>query len=358
MPGAGSVGFPGPQPSGGGGGDIEGSGTANKVAKFTDATTIGDSAITEDGSTVTSTLPLVAPRETLTQGTLTSSTPAISHTATWNNGAVTFTNIFSNVTSTASAANSLLVDLQVGGASKFAVAKDGGITIVGGLATSGGITAGAGQFLQFGNRSYLDASADGVFNLHNNAGTGFSQLVLGNSTTAFPSLKRSGTVVAFRLGDDSADSALSASTATLSALASDATHTDNTVCADTGTGLLYKGSGAAGICLGTSSERFKHTLSDIKEGLSEVLKLHPRNFFYKAGYGDDGNHLQYGFTAEEVAEVLPNVARNDAEGKPQSVDYGALFPVLTRAIQELSEKVDAQVEMINSRLETLCEMVK
>jgi len=47
---------------------------------------------------------------------------------TWNAGATTFTAIKMNVTDTASAAASLLMDLQVGGASKFKVQKNGDTT--------------------------------------------------------------------------------------------------------------------------------------------------------------------------------------------------------------------------------------
>jgi len=45
---------------------------------------------------------------------------------TWNDGATTFTAIKMNVTDTASDASSLLMDLQVGGVSKFSVAKGTG----------------------------------------------------------------------------------------------------------------------------------------------------------------------------------------------------------------------------------------
>lgn len=65
---------------------------------------------------------------TLTGGTVTTSTPVIDATQTWNAGAVTFTGIKFNVTDTASASGSLLLDLQVGGASRFSVDKDGFIT--------------------------------------------------------------------------------------------------------------------------------------------------------------------------------------------------------------------------------------
>lgn len=49
---------------------------------------------------------------------------------TWNNIATVFTALKMNVTNTNSAAGSKLVDLQVGGTSKFSVGKDGDVTIV------------------------------------------------------------------------------------------------------------------------------------------------------------------------------------------------------------------------------------
>jgi hypothetical protein len=51
--------------------------------------------------------------------------PLSALTATWNASGTTFTGIGLNVTDTASASGSLLVDLQVGGTSQFYVRKDG-----------------------------------------------------------------------------------------------------------------------------------------------------------------------------------------------------------------------------------------
>lgn len=48
-------------------------------------------------------------------------------TTTWNNGATTFTGVKVSVTDTASAAASLLMDLQVGGVSQFSIGKTGEI---------------------------------------------------------------------------------------------------------------------------------------------------------------------------------------------------------------------------------------
>lgn len=58
---------------------------------------------------------------------------------TWNAGATTFTAIKMNVTDTASAAGSLLMDLQVGGATRFRVDKSGNV----GLYASSALRLGA-----------------------------------------------------------------------------------------------------------------------------------------------------------------------------------------------------------------------
>lgn len=61
--------------------------------------------------------------------TVTASTPLINGTQTWNDGATTFTALKLNITDTASAAASLLMDLQVGGSSAFNVSKGGSLKL-------------------------------------------------------------------------------------------------------------------------------------------------------------------------------------------------------------------------------------
>jgi hypothetical protein len=57
--------------------------------------------------------------------TLTSARPIGQFSTAWNNAGVTFTGLLLNVTDTASASASKLLDLQVGGTSKFYVDKEG-----------------------------------------------------------------------------------------------------------------------------------------------------------------------------------------------------------------------------------------
>lgn len=62
-------------------------------------------------------------------GTLTTDVKVQDVSATWNNAAVTFTWHKVNITDTASAVGSLLMDLQVNGVSKFKVHKNGSLSL-------------------------------------------------------------------------------------------------------------------------------------------------------------------------------------------------------------------------------------
>lgn len=63
---------------------------------------------------------------TITDPLQVASFPAINVSQTWNNAAAAFTGLLFNVTNTASAAGSLLLDLQVGGASRISIGATNG----------------------------------------------------------------------------------------------------------------------------------------------------------------------------------------------------------------------------------------
>lgn len=65
------------------------------------------------------------------------------------------------------------------------------------------VVAGSSGIFNWSGRGYLNAPADGIFTLNNNAGTDFSRLQFGGTSNAFPSLRRSGTNLLIRLADDS-----------------------------------------------------------------------------------------------------------------------------------------------------------
>lgn len=66
------------------------------------------------------------------------------------------------------------------------------------------IIASTGQSYTFASRGGITATADGVFQVSNTAGTSFSRLMFGGATSAFPALKRNSARLDARLADDSA----------------------------------------------------------------------------------------------------------------------------------------------------------
>jgi len=107
-------------------------------------------------------------------------------TDTWNAAGTTFAAIKMNVTDTASAAGSLLMDLQVGGASKFSVAKGGIVT----LPQTSGVTASLQVTGGGGNSGF--GSSNGYEWTYTRAGSpmayfGFSRICLGSGTLTWAS---------------------------------------------------------------------------------------------------------------------------------------------------------------------------
>jgi hypothetical protein len=132
---------------------------------------------------------------------------------------------------------------------------------------------------------------------------------------------------------------------TASAITTDATHTDATVCEDTTTHAFYFGSGAAGICLGTSSMRFKHDISPLDVGLTQIMALQPIKYRLNADHGDPNKTL-YGFSAEQGTEALPELVGLDVNKQPNTFDYVGVVPVLVRAIQEQQKEINELKEKL------------
>jgi hypothetical protein len=101
--------------------NLTATGSGTVIVSGAGGTTISGGALTISASSAT-----------FATGSIATSQP-LTLTQTWTNAAVTYTGLQVNVTDTASNAASLLMDLRVGGASRFSVRKSGFIT-----ATAGG----------------------------------------------------------------------------------------------------------------------------------------------------------------------------------------------------------------------------
>ncbi len=168
-----------------------------------------------------------------------------------------------------------------------------------------------------------------------------------SSPTLDTTMFRSGAgVVGFGTTSTVANGSLIAAAATLTALPSDAATTNNTVCVTTTSGILTEGSGVGGLCLGTSSARYKHDINPFTEGLSAITRLQPKRFFYNKGYGNGGTKESVGFVAEDVARALPSIVGLDNKGRANTVDMMAVVPMLVNAVKELNAKLEAQQRTI------------
>ena len=99
----------------------------------------------------------ITPPLVLDGGTVTTSAPLIDASQTWNAAGVTFTGWKLNITNTASASGSKLVDWQVGGASVQYIDKNGATFFLGGSVSAPAINiSGGGITSGFWNRGAYD----------------------------------------------------------------------------------------------------------------------------------------------------------------------------------------------------------
>ena len=73
------------------------------------------------------------------------------------------------------------------------------------------------------------------------------------------------------------------------------------------------------------------------------MALQPKQYIkHKTMEKKDAGRLSYGFIAQEMVSELPALVRtaND-ENKTLSIDYTALIPVLTKALQEQNQTIEA-----------------
>ena len=77
-----------------------------------------------------------------------------------------------------------------------------------------------------------------------------------------------------------------------------------------------------------------------------LQKLRPVTFRYKQPYVDGPKPLEYGLIAEEVAEVLPDLAVFNKDGSPETVKYYLLPSLLLNEVQAQQKTIASQAEQI------------
>jgi hypothetical protein len=94
---------------------------------------------------------------------------------------------------------------------------------------------------------------------------------------------------------------------------------------------------------------FREQIADMGDRSSKLLELRPVTFFSKPQ--DAGSReLQYGLIPEEVAKIYPEMVGYDKDGKPASVKYQMLAPMLVNELQKQNAQIQFQQEE-NRKLE-------
>jgi hypothetical protein len=102
---------------------------------------------------------------------------------------------------------------------------------------------------------------------------------------------------------------------------------------------VYVGGNVSASAYTTRSDfNLKDDIFDLKYGLNDVLKLQPVEYTYKSN-----GSKQLGFIAQDIGTILPEVVSFE---ESMSVNYQAIIPILTKAIQEQQ----AQIEALKQRL--------
>jgi len=79
------------------------------------------------------------------------------------------------------------------------------------------------------------------------------------------------------------------------------------------------------------------------------MAVRPVTFLYKPEYDKGERTLQYGLIAEEVAKVYPELVAYDSDGKPYTVRYSHLAPMLLNQWQKQHAVVAVQQDVIKAQ---------
>ncbi|WP_127718483.1 tail fiber domain-containing protein [Halobacteriovorax sp. HLS] len=97
-----------------------------------------------------------------------------------------------------------------------------------------------------------------------------------------------------------------------------------------------------------SDPAFKENVTSFQGGLDTISKMNVYEYDYKTTEFPDysfSNDHQVGLMADELESLVPGVVATDKNGY-KVVNYAKLTPVLTKAIQELTETVKEQQKVI------------
>lgn len=124
---------------------------------------------------------------------------------------------------------------------------------------------------------------------------------------------------------------------------------------------------SSGICTyassmtGSSDRRLKTNITSLEKSLDKVMKLNGVTFNWdKTVRPSAPTTLQYGFIAQEIEKVIPELVSEDSDGY-KTVNYIGVIPVLTQAMQEQQKEIEQlkdENKKLNETVEALLKRVE
>jgi hypothetical protein len=103
-----------------------------------------------------------------------------------------------------------------------------------------------------------------------------------------------------------------------------------------GVGTIAGAFTVGGILTENSSLRYKYNVKPLGSGLDIINKLQGVSYIKNK---DVTKSTEIGLIAEDVWKIVPDVVKVDGEGRPDSISYGRLVPILIEAVKELSKEI-------------------
>lgn len=117
------------------------------------------------------------------------------------------------------------------------------------------------------------------------------------------------------------------------------------VAVSSGAAVLVNAKGQLGVA--SSSRDMKESIEPIGDSSSSLMRLRPVRFHYKEPDEAGRKPVQYGLIAEEVAQVMPELAVPNEQGKPETVAYHALPSLLLNEYQKQQKELLAVQQRLN-----------
>ena len=90
----------------------------------------------------------------------------------------------------------------------------------------------------------------------------------------------------------------------------------------------------------SSSATYKENIRPLEMDTSKIYDLEAKNFKYKDGHQSLLNGSTFGYLAEDVQKVLPEIVIPDKDGKPDALHYQLLSVLLLEEVKKLKFRLD------------------